>query len=328
MRVKRLFNTSEYKTNKILQTVLRETGYTVRPELALNKVLQIEDNEVLSRPERNTLNNSSFDNVIYNDESWPEFAVEFDGPHHQDPKQRASDIRKNLLCHKARFPLLRIGDEFLTEYEKTTLLEYLIQRFVAWKKDHRQISEAQEEIGTYLVAGGAAEVEYEQLDDPLIMWDLLHPFPGSIEIAQALYTKYGIVTTHTDADVYEAAVSQAEYFFFQMEGSGGAPIGLYHYSVERRFGLRKMMRQASGRYDWEPMHSVSAAVSYQWRLPTADLFAPRSNSIAIFEETVHGQRLPGVSMQEVAEHFCDFLALRQLKSWAEQNMPLSWVPKG
>jgi hypothetical protein len=99
-----------------------------------------DEDEVLSKPERNTLSSSSFDNVIYNAESWPEFAVEFDGPHHhQDAKQRASDIRKNLLCQQARFPLLRIGDEFLTEYEKTTLLEYLIQRFVAWKKDQSQI---------------------------------------------------------------------------------------------------------------------------------------------------------------------------------------------
>jgi len=324
MRVKRLFNTSEYKTNKILETALRGTGYTVRPELALNKVLQIDEDEVLSKPERNTLSSSSFDNVIYNAESWPEFAVEFDGPHHhQDAKQRASDIRKNLLCQKARFLLLRIGDEFLTEYEKTTLLEYLIQRFVAWKKDQSQISAAQEEIGSYLAARGATELDYESLDDPLIMWDLLHPFPGSTEIAQALYTKYGVVTSHIDPEVYEEAVSQAEYLFFQMEGSGAAPIGLYHYSAERRFGLRKMRRQALGRYDWEPMHSVTAAVSYQWRLPTADLFAPVTNSNGIFEETVHGQQLPGISMQEVAEHFCDFLALRQLKAWADQNLPLS-----
>jgi Protein of unknown function (DUF2726) len=321
MRVKRLFSTSEYKTNKILETVLRETGYTVRPELALNKVLQIDEHEVLSKPERNTLNSSSFDNVVYNEDSWPEFAVEFDGPHHhQDPKQRASDIRKNLLCQKAGFPLLRIGDEFLTEYERTSLLEYLIQRFVAWKKDHSQISEAQQEIGNYLAAKGAAEVEYKGMDDPLIMWDLLHPFPGSIEIAKSLYAKYGVVTSHIDPDVYEQAISQAEYLFSPMESSGAAPIGLYHYGAERTFGLRKMWRQASGRYDWEPMHSVTAAVSYQWRLPTVDLFTPASKLSAILGETVHGQQLPGVSMQEVAEHFCDFLALRQLKAWAEQNL--------
>lgn len=319
--MKRLFNTSEYKTNKILETALRETGYTVRPELALNKVLVIDEDEVLSKPERNTLNSSSFDNVIYSEDSWPEFAVEFDDPHHhEDPKQRASDIRKNLLCQKARFPLLRIGDEFLTEYERTSLLEYLIQRFIAWKKDRGQISEAQGEIGSYLAAKGAAGVEYERLDDPLIMWNLLHPFPGSIEIAQELYTKYGVVSSHINPDVYEDAVSQEEYLFLQMKSSGAAPIGLYHYTAERTFNLHKMKRQASGRYDWEPIHSVTAAVSYQWRLPTADLFTPDSKSSTVIEETVHGQQLPGVSMQEVAEHFCDFLALGKLKSWAEQNM--------
>ena len=321
MRVKRLFNTSEYKTNKILETVLRETGYTVRPELALNKVLQMDEDEVLSRPERNTLNSSSFDNVVYNRESWPEFAVEFDGPHHhQDAKQRASDIRKNLLCQKARFPFLRIGDDFLAEYEKTTLLEYLIQRFVAWKKDHTHISEEQEEICSYLASRGASEMEYERIDDPVVMWDLLHPFPESTNIAQGPLHEVWIVSSHIDPAVYEDAVSQAEYLFFQMESSGAQPIGLYHYSVERGFGLRKMTCKASGHYDRELMHSVTAAVSYQWRLPTVDLFTPASKSRTVLEETVHGQQLPGVSVQEVAEHFCDFIAFRQLKTWAVQNM--------
>lgn len=41
--------------------------------------------------------------------------------------------------------------------------------------------------------------------------------------------------------------------------------------------------------------------------------------LLIFEEA-HGQNLPGISMSELADHFCDFLALDRLRVWAQQNL--------
>src|SRR5438128_9017082 len=94
----------------------------------------------INRQEKKTLHNASFDFVVYDQESIPQFAVEFDGPCHENEQKRKSDIRKNRLCSLANLQLLRIGDNFLTEYEKTTLLEYVVRRFVDWRKDFDEVS--------------------------------------------------------------------------------------------------------------------------------------------------------------------------------------------
>jgi hypothetical protein len=141
MRTKKLLNTSAYNTSRILEQALRDTGFRAYPELPLNLVLEL-DRSTLSRPERNTLNAASFDFVVYNEGSFPEFAVEFDGPDHRAyEKTIRADIRKNRLCCAAGLPLLRINDDFLTEYEKSSLLEFVVRRFVKWRNDQDQITE-------------------------------------------------------------------------------------------------------------------------------------------------------------------------------------------
>lgn len=319
MKTKRLFNTSAYKTSKILERVLRDTDFRLYPELALSVVLDV-DRDSLSQPERNTLNKGSFDFVVYNEESFPEFAVEFDGPYHQTYETKIqADIRKNRLCFKAGLPLLRINDDFLTEYEKSSLLEYVVRRFIDWRNSRPQITEEESDIARFLGTRGATEEEYEQMMDPQIMWDLQHPFPASLQLAEALYSTYGVVNNHIDAEVYEKALEQSEFLFFQRERTGSAPIGLYHYKVEGTYELRRMVREDSGKYKAELIHLVPAAVTYQWRLPTVDL-ARVDTSKELIVEHVHGQELPGISGEELANHFCDFLALNQLKIWAEQNL--------
>lgn len=319
MKTKKLFNTSAFKTSRILERVLDETGCRVYPELALSLVLDV-DGETLSRQERNTLNTGSFDFVVFNEESFPEFAVEFDGPAHQlYEKTKQADIRKNSLCCKARLPLLRIDDEFLTEYEKGSMLEYMVGRFVAWRNERDQVAEEESDIAQFLDAKGADEEEYEQMMDPQIMWDLLHPFPASLDLAGTLYSTYGVVSTHVDAEIYENAIMQPEYLLFQRDRMGDEPLGLHHYKVEREYELRRMTQSEAGKYEVQHIHSVNVGVSYQWRLPTVDVEALVSSNELIVENA-HGQELPGISMPELADHFCDFLALNQLRGWAEQNL--------
>ncbi len=315
MKKKRLGNKSEYKTRRSLETALAGTGFCVYPELALDKVLD-RDGESLSRLERKTLTHSSFDFVVYNNESLPEFAVEFDGPHHRsDERQKQSDTRKNLLCAKARFPLLRIGDEFLTEYEKTSLLEYVIRRFVDWRNDAAQISQEESDIADYLARKGANEEEFEQMRDPQIMWDLFHPFPASVEIAETLFSKHNIVSSWIDPEAYCKAVSQPEVLLFEQNGMGSHPVGLDHYQEERSYELRRTTRPASGKFELKQIHSLKVAVTYQFKLPTADRRRFYAGESRILIEDAHGQQLPGISMSELANHFCDFLALNKLRQW-------------
>ncbi|HXQ38919.1 MAG TPA: DUF2726 domain-containing protein [Anaerolineales bacterium] len=319
MKTKRLFNTSAYKTSMILERVLSGSGCRVYPELPLSLVLDIEGDS-LSRQERKTFNTGSFDFVVYNEESFPEFAVEFDGPDHQIyEKTKQADIRKNLLCCKARLPLLRINDDFLSEYEKCSVLEYMVGRFVDWKNEREGIAREESEISEHLAARGATEEEYEQVMDPQIMWDLEHPFPASIQIAQRLYSTFGVVINHIDAEMYEKAMDQSEFLFFHRKTAGSAPVGLYHYKIDSRYELERRSRGHSGGYQNEQINLVTVGVTYQWRLPTVDL-TRIDTSKELIVEYAHGQELPGISCEELANHFCDFLALNQLETWAEQNL--------
>src|SRR6266481_5822272 len=110
MGLRRLGNTSEHKSFEILDRVLRDIGFTVNRQSKLADVIEV-DESALDNQEKKTLHSASFDFVIYNQESLPEFAVEFDGPCHDTyERKRKSDIRKNRLCCAAGLRLLRIGD--------------------------------------------------------------------------------------------------------------------------------------------------------------------------------------------------------------------------
>lgn len=319
MGLKRLGNTSEHKSFGILDRALRDIGFTVNRQSKLDDVIEI-DELTLNRQEKQAFHDASFDCVVYDQESIPQFAVEFDGPCHDNEQKRRGDIRKNRFCSMAGLQLLRIGDNFLTEYEKITLLEYLVGRFVDWRKDHDKISQEESDIAEHLAATGASDEEYEQMWDPQIMWDLMHPFPASLKIADALYSMFGVVSSHIDTEVYVEATSGPQYLIFERCNMGSHPIGLYDYGVERTYELRKMIREAPSKYHSERVHSLTVGTSYCWRLPTVDLGPPDSPKPLLIFEEAHGQNLPGISMSELADHFCDFLALDKLRLWAEQNL--------
>lgn len=318
MKTRRLFNTSAYKTSRILEDAVRNTGFRVYPELPLSLVLEL-DRSTLSRQERNTINTASFDFVVYNEGSFPEFAIEFDGPDHRTyEKTIRADIRKNRLCCGAGLPLLRINDDFLTEYEKSSLLEFVVRRFVKWRNDQDQLTEEEAEIHRFLTARGAAEEEYEEMMEPQLMWDLEHQFPASRRLGELLYTTYGVVNTHMTPEAFEVATSAAEYLMFGRDSYGSSPLGLYHRTVQRGYDLTKMTRKSSTQFETERVHDVSVAVTYQWRLQTVDLEDAHVKNFII--EYTHGQGLPGTSTEELTDHFCDFLALKQLNDWAEVNL--------
>ena len=68
-----------------------------------------------------------FDFVVYNEDFLPEFAVEFDGPTHQDQRQQERDKKKNHLCHLFSLPLLRIKHRHISrKYNEMTLLSWIV----------------------------------------------------------------------------------------------------------------------------------------------------------------------------------------------------------
>ena len=199
MKKKRLFGIKEKLVKDILENQFLGTNYKILSKVRLCDVITLDQDEKLAKEDYNFLRTAHFDFVIYPNEDNAEaiFAVEFDDVYHQtDPEQRLRDIRKNRLCHKAELNLIRIDDKALEEHDKTTLLEFMISRFLAWQKDKRKIFDAinkyisslkQSEIDR-LVANGDLDLSL----DPGFIFDQSYPFPGILRIAKRLYDKYEI----------------------------------------------------------------------------------------------------------------------------------------
>lgn len=242
MKKKKLFNTSEYKTVIELREALEGTGFYVHPEMQLKNVIKLEENDKISKEDRNTFNNASFDFVVYNKESFPEFVIEFDGPHHSVYiEKRKADLRKNRLCVQAGLPLLRIDDSFLRKYEEISFLKFIVVRFVAWRNKIRIISQEIEERLTF--AASLKDIDYDDpWNVPSFIFDINHPFPATVEIAARLFKEHQVITTFVDDETYHAATNSCPYLEFRRDKMGGWPISEYSRSVERSYKLEKIIK--------------------------------------------------------------------------------------
>jgi hypothetical protein len=84
-------------------------GPRVHLKTRLADVFEI-DLPIWSQEERTFMLMAHFDILITDDDFKPKFAIEFDGPFHSRQQQRERDNLKNKICHKAFFPLVRIGE--------------------------------------------------------------------------------------------------------------------------------------------------------------------------------------------------------------------------
>lgn len=62
--------------------------------------------------------------VVSKDDMYPLLAVEFDGIHHQDNKQKRKDALKNGYCNKLSLSLIRINESYLNNDTALALIEY------------------------------------------------------------------------------------------------------------------------------------------------------------------------------------------------------------
>jgi len=124
--LKNIFNDQEKKTHRILRPVCENHGATVYPKVGVADVFRIERSGISDEDYEFCLK-AHFDFVAYDQDGNPLFAVEFDGPQHQnDPRQKGRDARKNRLCERFGLPLLRVGDNHVVEREGVAFLEYMI----------------------------------------------------------------------------------------------------------------------------------------------------------------------------------------------------------
>ncbi len=315
MKKKKLFNTSEYKTVSELREALEGTGYFVHPEMLIKNVIEMDKNEKVSKKERQTFNNATFDFVVYNKESIPEFVIEFDGPCHLEPKKRKADYRKNGLCSLAELPILRIDDSFLTKYEETSFLKFIVDRFVSWRNKSETIFREIEERTSF--AESTSDVDYDDpWNDPSFVFDLTYRFPASVEIASRLFENHNIVTNYLDDNRYHIATNSYPSIEFRRDRMGGWPIGDYARRVERSYKLERVFKKSNRKIGVEIIHELIVNVDYKWGSPTFDR---DDNNIGFKIPTVISQGIPGTNVSELSDHFCDYLALDRLEKWSTRK---------
>jgi very-short-patch-repair endonuclease len=325
-----LLNTSEYLTERSIRQALEETNYRVYAQLPLNKVIQRERGDKLSSGDRKFLQKSELDFVIYNQNSLPELAIEFDGPAHRAcEKKRQNDIRKNRLCKRAGLPLVRVSDVHLEQHDRTTTLEYMINRFVSW---HDEINGILDEIKERLSEASEEEIERLTEDgildpdiDPTFIFDLRHPFPGTIEVANRLYADFKIVSPYLRAEVWQQAMEQSRVLEFSYFGSQDKKERQTHYiAKDCNYKLLERVRRIEDQTSTNVIHEIQVTFHIQWTLPLVEDYDGSETQFQYYLRTgnfpVTYQNIPGISIPELADNFCDFLALREIEKWAKENL--------
>lgn len=125
---KKIWNFHEQATYTILSKVAIQNGVKVFTKIRVADVLEI-NNSGLSNTQYSYALKSHFDFVITDSATEPLFAVEFDGPHHQeDAKSIVNDELKDSICQHFYFPILHANASFITKkIRKLTILRWLVQ---------------------------------------------------------------------------------------------------------------------------------------------------------------------------------------------------------
>lgn len=123
----KLLNRSEEVTFDRLSEATEESGARAFPKVRIADTLPVQGSGISSELFGFSLK-SHFDFVVTDSEYQPLFAVEFDGPTHQSSSEQIErDGKKNAICHRFDFPLLRINSRYINvKYRGLDLLSYLV----------------------------------------------------------------------------------------------------------------------------------------------------------------------------------------------------------
>lgn len=201
-RHKKVINLSEAATRQRLSVSASRYGAEVLPKVRIADVIDIEGSG-LSNDLYGYALRAHLDLIVTDENHFPLFAVEFDGPSHTLRRARANDARKNLICERFGLPLARVRDEHV--FRKVRGVDY-----VTWLAEvffcFRDLVEAQE--------SGALPLD-EPLDPMMVM---THPqLPGSFPL---------FVSAKARADLRQAhqrgTLSAAGAFVLSGEAETGA----------------------------------------------------------------------------------------------------------
>jgi len=308
--LKKFLNTSEFKSLKIIEKTLKNSKYKVFPGLPLYAVFGNRDNE-FNREEKRYIHESTFDFVIFNEKSFPQLAIEFDGPVHDIyKKKRMSDIKKNRICMKQGLYLLRIRDFHLKEYEKITILEYILLRFIRWNIERNKLVQ-----DMYDFFESLSEEEFEEytrdgvLDpsiDPTVIFDLRYPFPGIEDIKERISSIYGI----HDRDIFSRGIEMR----FKEDGS------ITHIA---RKSLNASIAMIDSGVTQKINIKFSTPVNLLWCIPTEKDWHDSESQHDYFKKsgkwpTTYND-IPGLFTPDLAETLAEYFTLKKIENWLEKN---------
>ena len=327
----------ERETFDILERVLQGTPYRVFSKVRLSDVLGVEPGERIPSEDYKFLLTAHLDFVVYCRRGYlqPIFAIEFDGPHHQEPSYIKRDIKKNRLCMRANLPLLRIGYVELEKNERITLLEFMLQRFTFWQKERKQIlANIQAYINSLELKEFGSLTKNIILDssvDPHFIFNIKHKFPGIIRVSNRLLTRFGIETPyfkakkniHNHSYLYCAILPYGEDGF----NSSHRVIKRMSYTLYRHNPCIKKLHWEGGKLRTpgvEVLHEGIVEFSMQWTLPIVEDYDPKEPAIEYFLRTgklpYAFSEIPGVHIPYITEWFSGYLALREVEKWAKLHL--------
>jgi hypothetical protein len=124
--LKRLFHPGEAPIAEELRAICTKYSARFYGKTQLLEVFEV--NQATDSRDYSFCWSAHFDFLLTDHSNLPLLAVEFDGRHHQDPKQVRADRTKNRICREVALPIIRIGPTQLRKtYRGFNILAYLIE---------------------------------------------------------------------------------------------------------------------------------------------------------------------------------------------------------
>lgn len=321
MHKKPIMHNGESKVDSILSRHLSKEGFRILPKIRVQDA--IEKDKWLPPREFEYYTRSHFDFLVTKDNN-PIFAVEFDGEHHFiDDRRVENDIIKNRLCKEANLPLLRITSSEVDEHDKVTLLDYMLMRYVAWKKEYPKIIEKIKRIASTLPSNYDPE-DYAIDFDPSVHFDLMYPFPARETVVERLWEKHRIARSTARPERHRAAKYLCDVTLGMERPSENDQ---FLECTSRVQVWRPTDPKCTPVFSKEVSVSLRAWLPLQAEVPAPDVFrlfwdtnqdvAEVLNQFKIRVESMWFPKLPGINIWDIAENYTEYLGLRMVERWAK-----------
>lgn len=323
MHKRRVLYFREPEVHTILLRQLAPMGFRVYPKVRLADAIGKDDGERLTSREFDYFTRAHLDFLVVEKEL-PIFGVEFDGPCHRDVEAVERDVMKNRLCKSADLPLLRITSVEIAERDRLTLLDYMLMRHVAWR---REIAGIMQEIDDF-AAALPSDARFEDHDgdfDPHLQFDIRHPFPGSEVVRNRLWLNHRIAWDFGDRR------RDAEPAFYCNVSERRWPGGPHDefLTCERVARVWPAGADRSNAVFRQPVDvSVRRWLPLETTIPDPGVFitdvtqltSAIDRAMQLYDEhaaATWAPHLPGVSVWDITEHYTEYLALRAVEKWAK-----------